>query len=269
MTAMLEQRPLRVLVVDDEPPGMKRLVRLLGEEPRVEVVGTAENGVEAVEAIRRLEPDLVFLDIQMPQKTGLEVVQEIGPDSMPVTIFVTAYDEYALRAFDLAAVDYLVKPYDDERFEQAFRRARRMIEMEGRNRMLDQLFAVLQGGSAPSAPASPPPAKYLERIAVQMRGKLTVVPVSQIEYITASGPYAELHVGGQRHIVRETIQSLEDQLDPERFLRIHRSVIVRTDLVDTAVRGASGDYEVQLRGGVRLRVGRSRREMVQRRLGRL
>jgi two-component system LytT family response regulator len=259
-----------VLVVDDEPPGWKRLVRLLSQEPRVEVVGTAENGVEAVEKIRALRPDLVFLDIQMPHKTGLEVVREIGPEAMPVTIFVTAYDEHALRAFELAAVDYLVKPYDDERFEQAFRRARRMIEMEGRNRVLDQLVAILGGGAAvPAAPLPAAPARHLERIAVQSRGKMTVVPVAQIDYFTASGPYTELHAGSHRHLVREAIQALEEQLDPERFLRIHRSVIVRTELVEALHRAPSGDYEVQLRGGVRLRVGRSRRELVQRRLGRL
>ena len=267
MRSALEPKRLRVLVVDDEPPGMKRLVRLLAEEPNVELVGTAENGAEAIEAIRSLRPDLVFLDIQMPGRTGLEVVQEIGPERMPATIFVTAYDQHALRAFDLAAVDYLVKPYDDERFEQAFRRARRMVEMEGRNRVLDDLVAVLQGGAPLSSPAKEP-VRYLERIAVQMKGKITVVPVAQIDYITASGVYAELHVGSQRHIVRETIQSLEEQLDPDRFLRVHRSAIVRVELVDALFRAPSGDYEVQLKGGVLLRVGRSRRDIVQRRLGR-
>jgi two-component system, LytTR family, response regulator len=269
MSAVVEQRPLRVLVVDDEPPGLKRLLRLLGDEPRVDVVGTAENGVEAIDAIRRLGPDLVFLDIQMPHKTGLEVVQEIGSEAMPVTIFVTAYDEYALRAFELAAVDYLVKPYDDERFEQAFRRARRMIEMEGRNRTLDQLLAVLHGGSTPVAAHASAPAKYLDRIAAHKRGGMTVIPVAQIDYVMASGPYSELHVGGQSHLVREAIQALEEQLDPERFLRIHRSIIVRMEIVDALVRAPSGDLEVQLRGGPRLRVGRSRRDIVQRRLGRL
>ena len=264
----LEQRALRVLIADDEPPGRMRLERLLGLEPHVEVVGTAKNGAEAVEAIRQLNPDLVFLDIQMPYKTGLEVVQEIGPEAMPVTIFVTAYDEHALKAFDLAAVDYLVKPYDDERFEQAFRRARQMIEMKGQNRVLDQLLAVLQVGRQ-AVPAPATTTQHLERIAVQLRGKMTVVPVADIEYITASGAYSELHVRGQRHLVREPIQSLDDQLDPQRFLRIHRSAIVRVDLVDALIRTPSSDYEVQLRGGVRLRIGRSRREEVQRRLGRL
>jgi two-component system LytT family response regulator len=268
MTIRLEPRALRVLVVDDEPPGLKRVLRLLAEESNVEIVGTAENGVQAVEAIPNLRPDLVFLDIQMPGKTGMEVVREIGLEEMPATIFVTAYDEFALRAFDLAAVDYLVKPFDDERFEQAFSRARRTVETKDRNRVLDQLVAVLQGSASPPAPTPAPPATYLERIAVQMRGRISVVPVGEIDYITASGVYAELHVGERNHIIRETIQTLEEQLDPKQFLRIHRSAIVRMELVDALLRAPSGDFEVQLKGGVRLRVGRSRREIVQRRLGR-
>jgi len=182
-------------------------------------------------------------------------------------VFVTAYDQYALKAFDAAAVDYLVKPYDDERFEQAFRRARRAIELEGRDRVLEKLMAVLQGGVLAPAPTPPAPAKHLERIAVQMKGKITVVPVARIDYINASGPYVEIHVGSQRHVIREAMQDLEDQLDPEKFLRIHRSVIVRIELITALLRSPTGDYEVQLTDGVRLRVGRSRRDFVKRRLG--
>jgi two-component system LytT family response regulator len=272
---MTESKPLRVLIVDDEPLGIERVRELLEEQENVEVVGTAGDGAAAVEEIRTLRPDLVFLDIQMPGGTGLDVVREVGPANMPATIFVTAYDQYALPAFDLAAVDYLVKPFDDERFEEAFRRARRKVELEGLDTLRAQMLTLLQGG-APAAPPSPPPApqsppaapRYLDRIAVPMRGKIRVVPVEEIDYITASGPYAELHVGAERHLIRESMQSLEEQLDPDRFLRIHRSAIVRLDLVEAVLRGAAGDYEVQLRGGTRLRIGRSRREALERRLGR-
>lgn len=268
---MGEKRPLRVLIVDDEPLGIERLRELVQEQPGTEVIGTADDGVAAIEAIRTLRPDLVFLDVQMPRKTGIEVVREVGPADMPATIFVTAYDQYALQAFDFAAIDYLVKPYDDERFEEAFRRARRKIELEGLDLLREQLIALLQGGAVPGSsmlPASPLPRPgYLDRIAVQMKGKMRVVPVSQIEYISASGPYAELHVGQERHVVRESMQHLEEQLDPARFLRIHRSAIVRIDLVESLLRGGGGDYEVQLRSGVRLRVGRSRRELLEKRLG--
>jgi two-component system LytT family response regulator len=142
---MSAKRPLRVLIVDDEPLGIERVRALLDEQPDVEIVGTPEDGAAAVEAIRILEPDLVFLDIQMPRKTGLDVVREVGPARMPATIFVTAYDQYALRAFDVAAVDYLFKPYDDERFEEAFHRARRRIELEWITRLRDQMLVFLQG----------------------------------------------------------------------------------------------------------------------------
>jgi two-component system LytT family response regulator len=261
-------KPVRVLVVDDELLARERVLDLLRREPNVEIVGTADSGPSAVEAIRSLHPDLVFLDVQMPGKTGLEVVREIGAEAMPATIFVTAYDQYALRAFDLAAVDYLVKPFDDERFEQAFRRARRLIQLHELGKLRGQLLAVLQGGAPSVAEPSPQSdGTYLERIAVEMRGKVRVVPVEQIDYITASGPYAELHVGDRTHIIRETMQTLEDRLDPQQFIRIHRSAIVRLGLIDTLLRGAGGDYEVQLKSGLRLPVSRSRREELERRLG--
>ena len=268
---MADRPPIRVLIVDDEPLARQRLEDLLRAEAGVEIVASVDNGEAAVDAVRSLHPDIAFLDVQMPGKTGIDVVREVGPEAMPLTIFVTAYDRYALQAFDLAAVDYLVKPFDDERFEQAFQRARRYVELEEMGELRERLLAVLDGGSrggsssAPAAPPSGPP--YLERIAVEMRGKVRVVPVSQIEYITASGPYVELHTSERAYLIREAIHTLEEKLDPNRFLRIHRSIIVRVDLIDTFHRGAGGDYEVQLKGGARLRVSRSRREELERRLG--
>ena len=275
--AVRESRTLRVLVVDDEPLGRRRLLDLLKNHAGVEVVGTAADGVAAIEAIRASRPDLVFLDVQMPRMSGLDVVQTIGPAEMPATIFVTAYDEYALQAFDFAALDYLVKPFKDDRFEEALRRARRRVESEGRERLHEQLMVLLQGGMTaigePSPIAEPDPSarqpeKYLERIAVQMRGKMRVVPVAQIDYIMASSQYVELYAGPHRYIIRESLQHLEERLDPEHFVRVHRSVIVRLSLVDTLLRSEGSDYQVQLKGGVRLPVGRSRREALERRLGR-
>jgi two-component system, LytTR family, response regulator len=268
---MSTRKNLRVLIADDEPLARQRLEDLLHREEGVEIAGTADNGDAAVEAIRDWKPDLLFLDVQMPGKTGLDVVREIGPDAMPATIFVTAYDQYALKAFELAAVDYLVKPFDDERFEQAFRRARRMIELEEVGRLRSQLLAVLQGGD--TAPAAAPTGgdgrrpEYLERIAVETKGQVRVVPVKQIDYIVASGPYAELYVGDKRYIIRERMQTLEERLDPARFFRIHRSAIVRLDLVETLLRNPGGDYALQLKGGVRLKVSRSRFEELEKRMG--
>jgi two-component system LytT family response regulator len=288
MTADLSgPRAVRVLIVDDEPPARRRVAELLADEPGVEVVGVATSGAEAVAAIRGAAPDVVFLDVQMPDGTGLDVVREVGPEAMPATIFVTAYDQYALRAFDAAAVDYLVKPFDDERFAQAFRRARRAVEFAAVSRISGQLFAVLQAvqgaggvassagaaapvgqpGPPPAPPPTPAPAGYLERIAVESRGQVRVVPVTKILYITASGPYAEIHTAERTHLIREQMQVLEERLDPERFFRVHRSAIVRLDLIEALTRNASGDYTVQLKGGLQLKVSRSRSEELERRMG--
>ena len=268
---MTAAKNLRVVIADDELLARQRLEDLLRGEEHVEIVGRAHNGDAAVRAIRELEPDLVFLDVQMPGKTGLDVVREIGPDDMPATIFVTAYDQYALKAFDVAAIDYLVKPFDDERFEQAFRRARRMIELEKVDRLSSELRALLGAtprlASAGTPASGAPPSEYLERIAVEMKGQVRVVPVKQVDYIMASGPYAELHVGDKRYVIRERMQTLEERLDPAKFFRIHRSAIVRLDLIETLLRNPGGDYGVQLKGGVKLKVSRNRFEELAARMG--
>ena len=263
------KRKLRVLVVDDEELARQRVLDLLASEEDVEVVGTADQGTAAVEMLRRLKPDIVFLDVQMPGLTGLEVVREVGAAEMPATIFVTAYDQFAIKAFDVAAVDYLVKPFDDERFEQALARARRMIGLSEVDRLSGLLREVLApgDGAMPSSGSSATPAAYLERIAVETRGQVRVVPVGQIDYIEASGPYAELHVGGRTHLVRERMQELEDRLDPAVFFRIHRSAIVRLALVEALLRAPGGDYAVRLKGGAQLKVSRSRYEELGRRMG--
>ncbi|MGZ5455041.1 MAG: LytR/AlgR family response regulator transcription factor [Thermoanaerobaculia bacterium] len=237
----MPDRAVRVLVVDDEILARQRIEDLLAKEENVVIAGTASDGASAIEAIRELRPDLVFIDVQMPGMSGIEVAKELG-EAMPVTVFVTAYDQHAVKAFELEAVDYLVKPFDDERFEQAFRRARRAAEMRQASRGVD-------------------------RIAVEIRGQIRAVPVDRIEYITASGPYAELHVDGKTFAVRERMQALEDKLDPRQFFRIHRSAIVRVDMIDVFLRHAGGDYGVRLRNGVELSVSRTKREELEARLG--
>jgi two-component system LytT family response regulator len=251
-------RILRVLIADDERLARQRLEDLLSREPNVEIVGHSENGLSTIAAITELRPDIVFLDIQMPGKTGLDVVREIGVERMPPVIFTTAYD-HALEAFDLAAIDYLIKPFDDERFEKAFRRARKMIELNQVSRLSGELRALLGHGDT----ASKAKGQYLERIAVEMRGQVRIVPVKQIDYMIASGPYAELYVGDKRYLIREKMQSLEERLDPAKFFRIHRSTIVRLELVETLIRHPGGDYAVLLKGGGKLKVGRSRFEALE------
>ena len=270
---MPDHPSLRVLIVDDEPLGRERIAALLRKERGVQIVGMIGDGASAVEAIRSLAPDLVFLDVQIPGMTGLEVARTIGAAAMPTTVFVTAYDRHAVAAFDLAAVDYLVKPFDDERFEQAFQRARRIARLEEASQLRDRLLAVLQetGDQRPGArttAAEEPGARHLERIPVESRGKTRFIPVAEIDYILASGPYAELVVGDRKHLIREAMQNLEDQLDPTRFVRVHRSAIVQLDRVDALLKAPGGEYDVQLRNGVKIRVARSRREELEKRLGR-
>ena len=256
--------PLRVLVVDDEPLARQRVLDLLDHEPDVEVVGTAGTGRRAVEAIAQHAPDLVFLDVQMPGLTGLDVVREVGPEGMPAVVFVTAYDQHALAAFDVAAVDYLLKPYDDDRFRQSLDRARAAVRLREVDALRDRLATLLDGGEP--RPPTPRP-DYLERIAVEMRGQVRVVPVGAVDYITSDGPYVELHAGGDVHVLRERMQTLEDRLDPDRFFRIHRSTIVQIDRVEALLTAPGGDYAVRLKDGTRLRLSRSRRDDFTRRLG--
>ena len=282
---MADLHPVRVLIVDDEPLARRRIAELLGAESGVEIVSQATSGAEAIAAIRTNAPDVVFLDVEMPDGTGLDVVRAIGAEAMPVTVFVTAYDQYALRAFDAAAIDYLVKPFDDERFEQAFRRARRAVELGAVSRLSGQLIAALQvvhagalapGGDSPVAvgcvdrsvePTVPAKISWLERFAVETRGQVRVVPVSKVLYITASGPYAEIHTAERTHLIREQMQVLEERLDPDKFFRVHRSAIVRFELIEGLTRNASGDYTVQLKGGLALKVSRSRSEALEQRMG--
>jgi two-component system LytT family response regulator len=267
----VSERPaLRVLIVDDEPLGRARIEDLLRGQPDVAIVGQSEDGVEAVQAIRSLRPDLVFLDIQMPGQTGLEVVAEVGADQMPATIFVTAYDQHALKAFEVAAVDYLVKPFDDERFFQALARARERIRLADVEQMTRRLLEAIGPPAATTAPpataaSAAPTAAYLQRIPVESRGQMRFVPVADIDYVSASGPYAELHVGGQAHLIRERMQALEERLDPARFFRIHRSAIVQLDRVESLQR-KNGDVAVRLRTGEELAVARNRREELERKL---
>lgn len=270
---MTDDKTLRVLVVDDELLARQRLEDLLGDRDDVEIVDMAENGQQAIEALRKHELDLAFLDVQMPGCSGLEVVQEVGPENMPVVVFVTAYDQYALKAFDVAALDYLLKPFDDERFEQALERARQAITLRKVDELQNRLTTLLDGTreepgdedeSAAGAHLAP---HYLERIAVESRGQVNVVPVEDIDYITASGPYAELHVGSTTHVIRERMQTLEEHLDPSKFMRVHRSVIVCLDQIDALLYNAGGDYAVRLKNGERLSVSRARRGELEERLG--
>ena len=269
---MFETKPIRVLIADDEPLAAERLQLLLARAEGAQLVGTASDGESAINLTEALHPDLLLLDIAMPGLDGIAVARALAAQNpSPAVVFVTAFDQFALKAFDLAAVDYLVKPFDDERFAQALRRARHTVELEEVREMTQRLMALV--GSTPtddtSAAALPPapPREYLDRIPVEQRGQVRVVPVDRIDYITASGPYAELHAGDKTFAVRERMQTLEERLDPAVFFRIHRSVIVRLDRIDTLLRSSGGDYGVRLKSGTELPVSRSRREELEAKMG--
>ncbi|MEM6645480.1 MAG: response regulator [Bacteroidota bacterium] len=249
--------PTRILIVDDERSARQRLADLLAHAEGVDVVGEATNGAEAVQAIRTLGPDLVFLDVQMPGLTGTEVVRTIGPERMPAVIFVTAYDEHAVHAFEVAALDYLLKPFDDERFAHALARAQQTLALRNLDALRGQL-ADLLGPDALAAPKPPEPPKYLQRIGVEQRGHLRILPVASIDFITASGDYVELHAGEDTFLIREPMRSLGDRLDPKAFFRIHRGTIVRLDRIERLLYSGGGDYAVRLNDGRRLKVSRSK-----------
>mgnify|MGYP000134803353 CR=1 FL=1 len=271
---MSDTPPLSVLVVDDERYARQRLVELL--EPREEVhdLDRADSGDDAVDALRSTTYDLAFLDVQMPERTGLEVVETIGPSNMPPTIFVTAYDQYALKAFEYAALDYLLKPFDDDRFEQAFRRGLEMRSLHEAEAVADRFQRLLDvseeeetattNGDPPSAsdPArsSEEKAPYLQRLTIDLPGKVRVVPVEDIRFITAEDAYVKIHTADEAYLLRERMHVLEDRLNPAEFVRIHRSTIVRLDLVETVQHRSGGDYSVRLVTGERLDVSRGRRE---------
>lgn len=257
---------LSVLVVDDERRGRKRIVDLLRPREEITDIGRATSGRDAIDALRESSYDLVFLDVQMPEKTGLEVVETIGPPNMPPTIFVTAYDQYAIKAFEQSALDYLLKPFDDERFEEAYQRARRMQSLHEAEAIAEQLQAVLNdpetsrgsGGEPSSSPATE--GSYLERINVDLPGKVQVISVEDIYYITADDTHVKLHTEEENYLLRERMHVLAERLDPTDFVRIHRSTIVRLDLIDEVIQRPGGDYSVRLSIGRELSVGRSRHD---------
>ena len=264
---------IRSLVVDDEPLARRRVLRLLREEPDAEVVGSAATGDEAVEAVRALAPDLLLLDVQMPGRDGFGVLDALGADAMPYVVFVTAYDRYALRAFEVHALDYLLKPFDPVRFHRAFGRAREQIRRrethEHRRRLIGLLGDLAGRGAAggegePAAAEAPPP---VERLLVRAEGRILFLRVDEIDWVGAQGNYAELHVGAGSYLVRETMAELEARLDPRRFLRVHRSTIVNLDRVRELRPWFGGDYRVSMLDGTELHLSRLYRSRAAERLG--
>jgi two-component system LytT family response regulator len=246
---------IRVLVVDDQPMARERLVSLLKAEPDVELTSTAGSGPEAVEQIRDAAPDLVFLDLQMPELDGFGVIEAVGVDRMPPTVFVTAYDEYAVRAFEVQALDYLLKPFGRQRFQSALQRARRHLERERSGALADRLAALLRTGRAPGEP--------IERLMVKTGGRVSFVEIDQIDWVEAEGNYVRIHVGSDTHLLRETMGTLLQKLGERRFFRIHRSRIVNVAQIREIRIAGGGDYQVVLQDGIKLGLSRLYRDALQ------
>jgi two-component system LytT family response regulator len=247
---------LKVLVVDDEPLARDGLRLLLARQAAVESVSEARNGREAIASIRERSPDLVLLDVQMPRMDGFAVVHAVGPERMPAVIFVTAHDQYAIRAFEIAALDYLLKPVTEERFALAFERASSRIRMQPRDETTRQVVAMLD------AIASPP--RRLARFAVRSGERTLFVPVDDVDRIEAFQNYVQLHVGEATHLLHVPMNTIEGVLDPERFLRIHRSHIVNVQRIAQLWSLAHGQYVIELRSGQRLQSGRTYGDKIRR-----
>jgi two-component system LytT family response regulator len=253
--------PLRVVVVDDEPLARTGMRDLLARDPEMEVVAQCADGREAVRAIGALRPDLVLLDVQMPEMDGFEVLREIGAERMPLVVFVTAYDRFALRAFDVAAVDYLLKPFDDERFLRAMQRAKHAVRNAEVGELGRRLAGLLERGGA--EPQREAPAAYASRLMVKNTGRTVFIRVEEVDWIEADDYYAKLHVGDKTHLLRESMGSLESRLDPLRFFRVHRSAIVNLDRVREVQFLFRGEHVVILHDGTRLKLTRSRLEKLE------
>jgi two-component system LytT family response regulator len=256
--------PIRVLIVDDEPAARTVIRRLLKPDPDVVVVGEARHGREAVRALQEDGIDLVFLDIQIPGLDGFGVVREVGAQHMPPTIFVTAFDQHALRAFEVDALDYLLKPFTDERFHEATERAKAAIR-QGRLADLSHRLAALLNASAGPVVAST--SGYVKRLAVKGDGRVMLVPVRDLDWVQAERDYVRLHVGKQAHVIRETMKKVVGQLDPGLFVRIHRSTIVNIERVRELQPMFKGAYVVVLQDGTELNLSRGYRDHLEAVLG--
>ena len=256
---------IRTLIVDDEPLARRSLRLLLEKDSQIEILDECRNGREAVKAINTLSPDLLFLDIQMPEMDGFDVLARTGPERIQAIIFVTAFDQYALKAFDVHALDYLLKPFDDERFAHALKRAKSQIEAREIDRLSNRLLALLEERES-ERKGSKHQKSYLTRLMVKVSSRVVLLKVEDVDFIEAEGNYAKLHVGRKAHLLREKMHDLEAQLDPAKFVRIHRSIIVNLERIKEMHPHFNGDYIVVLEDGRQLRLSRTRREILEARL---
>lgn len=240
--------PLTALVVDDEPLAREGLSMLLARDPDITAIHEAKNGREAVTTIRDLHPDVVFLDVQMPEMDGFQVVTEVGAENMPAVVFVTAHDQYAIQAFEISAIDYLLKPVTQERFARALERVKARATAKPGDDTSRQILSLLETVASPR--------RYLKRVAVRSAGKTVFVDAQDIDWMEAAENYVQLHTSRSSHLLHVAMNTLEKSLDPEMFLRIHRSLIVNVTRIKELRPALHGEYVITLENGVRLQSGR-------------
>jgi two-component system, LytTR family, response regulator len=258
---MTDSKPIRVLIVDDEPLARKRLRELLKDDHEIAVIGECANGAATISATRELAPDLIFLDVQMPGIDGLAVSETFDGKDSPLVIFVTAFEQYAVRAFDVQAVDYLLKPFDRARFTQALLRAKERLREKRRDDVNLQILGLL------SEIKDKP--QYLDRLVIKNNDRVFVLKTDEIDWIEAEGNYVRIHFGKQSSLLRETLTRLTAQLDPRKFPRIHRSRLVNIDRIQELQPWSHRDWRIILRNGAELRLSRNYRDQLHRLLGKL
>lgn len=250
---------IRTIIVDDEPAARAHLARLLAQDAEIEVIAECRNGQEAIEAVNKHRPDLLFLDVQMPQMNGLEAVERIPADRMPFVVFVTAHDQYALKAFDLNAVDYLLKPYDDERFFSSLEKAKKHITMHENNRLTGKFMDLVREHMHSHS-------EYTELFTIRDKGREHKVNVADILFLRAEGNYLCLQLKDRHFLYRLTMNAVESELDPARFLRIHRSYIVNLSHVRSSRYSGNNEFIFTMANGERIVSGRSYKEQIARSL---
>ena len=259
---MSARQPIRTIIVDDEPLARRNIRLLLKDDADLEVLGEASNGREALSLIRKHSPDLIFLDIQMPEMDGFGVLENIEAAQLPVIVFVTAFDQYALKAFEFHALDYLLKPFDDSRFAKALSQAKLQVEQRELKDLSQRLVALLEHRE-PRASDEPARTKYVSRMLIKSAGRVFFLKTEDIDYVQAEDYYVKLHVGRKGHLLRETMNEMEAKLDPSKFLRTHRSSIVNIERIRELQQHFNGEYIVLLHDGTELKLSRSRRDQLQ------
>ena len=251
---------IKTIIADDEPLAREKIRNLLAEDPDIELIGECADGIETVTAIRNQQPDLVFLDVQMPELDGFGVLKALRHSNLPTLIFVTAYDQYALRAFEVHALDYLLKPFDRERFQKALQRAKEHIRKEKSGEVNEKLLTLLQ--DLKSEKSNNHERKYLDRLVIKAGGRVTFLKTEEIDWIEAAGNYIRLYIGKDSHLLRDTMNNIQTKLDPEKFLRIHRSTILKIDRIKELQPWYHGEYVVTLENGKQLTSSRSYRHQL-------